>query len=73
MQLKYKRVSSYIIETIYDDTTIRIGKDYGSHGRCKPFYYVESDNKVIMHGFTTQKEAKKYVLTQIGIDFKKAV
>lgn len=65
LKLKYKRISSWYIETTHKNTEIRIGKDYGSVDRSKPLYFVQVDGVVIMHGFTTQKDAKKYVQVKL--------
>lgn len=60
--MKFVRINNHQIQMLnVGESTIIIGKDYGSHGRSKPFYYVEINNKVIMHGFDTQKEAKQYL------------
>lgn len=61
-KIKYTKVSFYFIHALVNDKSIRIGKDFGSMGRSKPFYFVEIDGEIIQHGFSTQKEAKQFVL-----------
>jgi hypothetical protein len=63
-KIKYNRVSFYFIHALIDDKSIRIGKDFGNMGRSKPLYFVELNGEILEHGFTTQKEAKNYVLSQ---------
>lgn len=69
--MKFTRVSNFYIELKNTDSAvIRIGKDFGSMGRSKALYFVELNDKVLQHGFGTQKEAKRwlaeYILKQQG-------
>ena len=59
--MKYTRKSGYFLKLERSDIELYIIKDHGSMGRSKPFYCIEVNGKVVMHGFGTQKEAKKYV------------
>jgi hypothetical protein len=68
-KIKYNRVSFYYIHALINDKSIRIGKDFGSMQRSKPLYFVEIDGEIIQHGFSSQKEAKIFVLNEQAILF----
>jgi hypothetical protein len=59
--MKWKRESSYYISLQYKDYNFQVFKDYGSMGLSKPFYGIILNNKIIEHGFFSQKEAKEHV------------
>ena len=65
--MKFTRITNNQIQMKESgDATIIIGKDFGSHGRSKPVYYVEINNVVVQHGFSTQKEAKEYLQQELN-------
>lgn len=74
--MKWKRLSTWVIEAWELDLHIRIIKDYGSMGRSKPLFCIEVNGKVVEHGLTTQREAKKqayFNLYKYKHDFTKGV
>ena len=64
--MKFKRINSFEIALKYNVNVI-IGKDFGSMGRSKPFFYVMINDKIVQHGFSSQKEAKEYLAEKYTI------
>lgn len=62
MQLKWKRLPFFRIETITPKgLKVVIGKDSGSMD-LNTYYYIEIDDEIVEHGFVRQKEAKEHLI-----------
>jgi hypothetical protein len=58
--MKWKRLKYFRIELTNGNDTFIIGKDYGTLGNTA-YYYIELNGKVIDHGNTRQRDAKRKV------------
>lgn len=60
-KLKWTRLSFFRQTITINDQTYIVGKDYGTFGNTA-YYYIELDDKVISHGHTRLRDAKRYVM-----------